>query len=169
MTLLIKQKMKVYHFLIAICLAQSSEDEGDCLLCQILNDNPLKLAPSQAQIDQLLLHHVLVKISQIEETQKQLVEKNAILDKISNLVQVVIKSTGKFEQLEQRVAELEQSVNNQVNRISDLGTVKIDLEQLKSVVHETNTTMLDIIGEKQIVLEKRVGKLDSFVGWEYAR
>ena len=114
-------------------------------------------------------HHVLVKVAQIEETQRQLIEKNAILDKISNLVQVVIKSTGKFEQLEQRVAELEQSVHNQVNRISDLGTVKIDLEQLKSVVHETNSTMLDIIGEKQVKLEKRIGMLDSFVGWEYAR
>ena len=87
--------------------------EEDCLLCQILDDNPLKLAPSQAQIDQLLLHHVLVKMAQIEETQRQLIEKNAILDKISSLVQVVIKSTGKFEQLEKRVNELESSVTSQ--------------------------------------------------------
>ena len=56
-----------------------------------------------------------------------------------------------------------------MNRISDLGTVKIDLEQLKSVVHETNTTMLDIISEKQIHLESRMSKIDIFKGWEYAR
>ena len=56
-----------------------------------------------------------------------------------------------------------------VNRISDLGTVKIDLEQLKSVVHETNTTMLDIISEKQTKLETRMSKMDIFKGWEYAR
>ena len=55
-----------------------------------------------------------MKVQQIEETQRQLIEKNAILDKISNLVQAVIKSTGKFEQLEKRVNELEASVNSQV-------------------------------------------------------
>ena len=102
------QKMRFLLFLITRVFS-----EEDCLLCQILDDNPLKLAPSQAQIDQLLLHHVLVKMAQIEETQRQLIEKNAILDKISSLVQVVIKSTGKFEQLEKRVNELESSVTSQ--------------------------------------------------------
>ena len=56
-----------------------------------------------------------------------------------------------------------------VNRISDLGSVKIDLEQLKSVVHETNSTMLDVVSSKQSLLENRINKMDIFKGWEYAR
>ena len=36
----------------------------------------MKLAPSKEQLDQLLLHHILVKVQQLEDTQKELKEKN---------------------------------------------------------------------------------------------
>jgi hypothetical protein len=52
-----------------IPLVKKAADQ--CFLCEILDENPLKLAPSREDIDQLLLHHILVKISQLERAQEQ--------------------------------------------------------------------------------------------------
>lgn len=55
----------IFLFLLTINLVMADDVAGDneeCLLCEILNENPLKLAPSKDDIDQLLLHHVLVKV-----------------------------------------------------------------------------------------------------------
>ena len=58
----------------------------------------MKLAPSKAQLDQLLLHHVLVKIQQIEHVQNELKQKNEILEKMSNLVQGKIPTRSDYSQ-----------------------------------------------------------------------
>ena len=102
----------------SICLAGYEKTTKKSLLVSIETIGPRQVKYILTR-RKLLLHHVLVKMAQIEETQRQLIEKNAILDKISSLVQVVIKSTGKFEQLEKRVNELESSVTSQGEVLAD--------------------------------------------------
>ena len=109
--------------------------DGECILCQIVNDNPMKLAPSKEQLDQLLLHHILVKVQQLEDTQKELKEKNQILDKMSNLVQVIIKSTSQFDQLNTRLKAVESIMQSTQNRADEVIGLKGELENLRAVLH----------------------------------
>lgn len=56
--------MKFFVLCTLSLLVNAQEDKKDCIICDILqnlNDDPMKLAPSKRDIDQLLLHHVLVK------------------------------------------------------------------------------------------------------------
>ena len=93
----------------------------------------MKLAPSKEQLDQLLLHHILVKVQQLEDTQKELKEKNQILDKMSNLVQVIIKSTSQFDQLNTRLKAVESIMQSTQNRADEVIGLKGDLENLRWV------------------------------------
>ena len=93
----------------------------------------MKLAPSKEQLDQLLLHHILVKVQQLEDTQKELKEKNQILDKMSNLVQVIIKSTSQFDQLNTRLKAVESIMQSTQNRADEVIGLKGDLENLRLV------------------------------------
>ena len=93
----------------------------------------MKLAPSKEQLDQLLLHHILVKVQQLEDTQKELKEKNQILDKMSNLVQVIIKSTSQFDQLNTRLKAVESIMQSTQNRADEVIGLKGELENLRLV------------------------------------
>ena len=94
----------------------------------------MKLAPSKEQLDQLLLHHILVKVQQLEDTQKELKEKNQILDKMSNLVQVIIKSTSQFDQLNTRLKAVESIMQSTQNRADEVIGLKGELENLRLVL-----------------------------------
>ena len=37
------------------------------------------------------------------------------------------------------------------------------------MVSQTNSTMIEVITAKQALLEEKIGKVGSFIGWEYAR
>ena len=55
------------------------------------------------------------------------------------------------------------------NRADEVIGLKSDLENLRHVVSQTNSTMIDVITSKQAILEERISKVGSFVGWEYSR
>ena len=64
MLLSIKLDMRNLVFFSLLFLSRGQNEKKDCVICDILqnlNDDPMKLAPSKRDIDQLLLHHVLVK------------------------------------------------------------------------------------------------------------
>ena len=79
------------------------------------------------------MHHILVKVQQLEDTQKELKEKNQILDKMSNLVQVIIKSTSQFDQLNTRLKAVESIMQSTQNRADEVIGLKGDLENLRLV------------------------------------
>ena len=64
MLLRVKLDMRNFVFFCLLFLSRGQNQKKDCVICDILqnlNDDPMKLAPSKRDIDQLLLHHVLVK------------------------------------------------------------------------------------------------------------
>ena len=52
------EDMRFYRLFVLFCLTK--QEESDCLLCQILDENPLKLAPSQGKVENSFYFQVLL-------------------------------------------------------------------------------------------------------------
>ena len=52
------EDMRFYRLFVLFCLTK--QEESDCLLCQILDENPLKLAPSQGKVENSFYFQVFI-------------------------------------------------------------------------------------------------------------
>ena len=61
------------------------------------------------------------------------------------------------------------SLVTQNSRVNEFIEMKLEVENLKHLVAETNTSMVNIVNQQQQTLEERINKADGFIGWEYSR
>ena len=66
----------------------------------------------------------LLQVSQLERAQAKLEEQQAVLEKITTLVEMVVSKTAQFDQLDVRLKSLELSLMGQQHKLQMIGVYK---------------------------------------------
>ena len=71
------------------------------------------------------MHVFVTQVSQLERAQEKLEEQQAVLEKITTLVEMVVSKTAQFDQLDVRLKSLELSLMGQQHKLQMIGMYKI--------------------------------------------
>ncbi|CAG5114112.1 Oidioi.mRNA.OKI2018_I69.chr2.g8182.t1.cds [Oikopleura dioica] len=128
---------------------------NQCMLCDIVENSPLGLSPSSKDIDQLLLHHVLVKINQLENT--------------INRIQENQRSEKKSKSSQPRISVVEDKILSAFSSQIKITRLEKEVASVSDNLNQMNLTAIDSLLNFQEKISESVRKLNEKVGWEYSR
>ncbi|CBY18257.1 unnamed protein product [Oikopleura dioica] len=142
---------------------------NQCMLCDIVENSPLGLSPSTKDIDQLLLHHVLVKITQLESTIERIQENQKSEKKIEELSTAVLSRSSDLDAITSRISIVEDKVISAFSSQLRVTTLEKEVAHVSENLNQMNMTAIASLINFQDKISESVRKLNEKVGWEYSR